>query len=195
MCSYSFPGDLRAFRVYKETPSRRTAFWGLRGGYSRLRSFFGKQEKILVKNEKIRLLSTLGAYCLLAPHKEHMIKRNFLPAILSKRPVSPKSGQEALFTLRFITPGRTFFPLPRSFRGLPARCYDTWPNHLLSIRLLCVFTTRGSRPRYLLTAPGTHVCCHLLRVHRAKDASLSLRERSLPLFFRNESLQQYVPES
>jgi len=47
---------------------------------------------------------------------------------------------------------------------------------------------------YLLTVPGTHVCCHLLRVHRAKDASLSLRKRSLPLFFRNESLQQYVPE-
>ena len=46
---------------------------------------------------------------------------------------------------------------------------------------------------YLLTAPGTHVCCHLLRVHRAKDAFLSLRKRSLPLFFRNESLQQYVP--
>jgi hypothetical protein len=27
-----------------------------------------------------------------------------------------------------------------------------------------------------------------------RDASLSLRKRSLPLFFRNESLQQYVPE-
>jgi hypothetical protein len=36
--------------------------------------------------------TTLGAYCLLALHKEHMIKKNFLLAMLSKQPVSPKRG-------------------------------------------------------------------------------------------------------
>jgi hypothetical protein len=38
---------------------------------------------------------TLGDYCLLAQHKEHTIKRNFLLDMLNKQPVSPQSGQEA----------------------------------------------------------------------------------------------------
>jgi len=48
------------------------------------------------------LLTNLGAYCFLTLHKEHLIKRNFLLNVSSKRPISSKSGQEPLcFALIF----------------------------------------------------------------------------------------------
>ena len=50
---------------------------------------------------------------------------------------SPLCGCQ-LAILRFITPGGAFFALPRNFKRLPARCYDTFHNCLLSINLLCV---------------------------------------------------------
>jgi hypothetical protein len=40
--------------------------------------------------------TTLGAYCLLATHREHSDRRNFLLTDRNKQAVNPQTGQELL---------------------------------------------------------------------------------------------------
>ena len=61
----------------------------------RLRFIDGVQSLLFDFTTSIRL----GAYCLLAPHKEHIARRTILLDISSKQPVSPRSGHQPMDTL------------------------------------------------------------------------------------------------